>query len=287
MPMDDTDFAAVDAAVGAWQQGDVFLGSIVSFVHVADLSRPLSESALTEAVAGFDVGNSLTSVGSPVAGLVVISQTCDVVRSCRERPFIQVAALRQVDDNFAKQVHGGFRPRFAFVPVLTDPPLVADLDQLMTVEKSVLIALPPETRVRGVRNDAEVRAFAECLSRRFARFAFPDDFVAAVRQLQERIKNKYDRDTPEGRAYRSLREIRVSAQPSWNAENPQIEFLFVLGHPNELDQGVDREIGDLMDRFIPTGVFQEPRHRIVALQDMSAALYISTDRLDLDHLSES
>jgi hypothetical protein len=282
--MDDTDFEAVDAAVGAWQQGDAFLGSVVNFVYVADLSKPLSEPALTEAAEGFEEG-SLTSIGSPMVGFVVISQTCDVVFPCRERPFIQIAALQKVDETFAKEVRRGFRPGFAFVPALTDPPLVANLDLLMTVEKSVLIALPLENRVRGVRNDAEARAFAECLSRRFARFAFPDDFVAAVGQLQERIKKKHARDTPEGRTYRSLREIRVSAQPSWNAENPLIEFLFVLEHPNELDQSVDDEIGKLMDRFVPTGVFQQPRHRIVTLQDMSAALYLSTDRLDLDHLS--
>jgi hypothetical protein len=286
MAIEDADFEAVDSALGTWQQGDVFLGSAISFVHVADLARPLSEPSKAEASLGFEKDNSLTSIGSPVPGFVVVSQTCDIVSSSKERPFVQLAALCEVDETFAKEVHGCHRPGFAFIPALSDRRLIADLDLLMTVEKNVLMALPQSDVIRGVRDDVEARAFAECLSRRFARFAFPDDFVEAVGPMQDRIKKKHDKDSTEGKTYGALREIRVSALPAWNDAAPKIEFIFVLNAAGESDHGMETIVADLVGRFRPTGVFREPTFRIVALREISAALYVATDRLDLSHLSK-
>jgi hypothetical protein len=221
MAIEDADFEAVDLALGTWQQGDVFL-SAISFVHVADLAPPLSEPSKAEASLGFEKDNSLTSIGSPVPGFVVASQTCDIVFPSKERLFVQLAAPREVDETFAK-IHGCHRPGFAFIPALSDRRLIADLDLLMTVEKNVLMALTQSDR--GVRDDVEARAFAECLSRRFA---FPDDFVEAVGPMQDRIKKRHDKDSPEGKTYSALREIRVSALPAWNDAAPKIEFISCL-----------------------------------------------------------
>ncbi len=71
------------------------------------------------------------------------------------------------------------------MPGLADRNLVADLDLLMTVEKAVLVGVPAKTIIRGLRTDEEIRVFAESLSRRFARCAFPDDFVAAICSIQK------------------------------------------------------------------------------------------------------
>lgn len=58
----------------------------------------------------------------------------------------------------------------------------------MTVEKAVVASW---TRTDGCRTDEQRRAFATALSRKRARFAFPDDFVAAARQLQDRLADKH------------------------------------------------------------------------------------------------
>jgi hypothetical protein len=34
-----------------------------------------------------------------VLGLVVVTQSCDVVRSCTERPYVEVCPLVEVDDD--------------------------------------------------------------------------------------------------------------------------------------------------------------------------------------------
>lgn len=94
-----------------------------------------------------------------VAGLVV-TQTCDVVRKSRDRPFVEVSPLVELaPDDFDLAAR---RPRYGVVPALADKRLVADLDRTMTVEKSVVADW---CRVPGCRTDAETRAFASALAR--------------------------------------------------------------------------------------------------------------------------
>lgn len=155
----------------------------------------------------------------------------------------------------------------------------------MTVEKGVLARISPETIIRGLRTDEEIRAFADSLSRRFARFAFPDDFVEAVSSMRKRIVDKHRKDTDEGNAYRALREIRVSASPSWEAPAPNIEFLFILEGSGPISQPLEEALTSLIGRFKTEGAFCDPAFRIVSLEDMTAASYLASDRLDLDHLS--
>jgi hypothetical protein len=173
------------------------------------------------------------------------------------------------------------------VPALGESRLVANLDSLVTVEKGVLAGVPKSSFIRGIRNDTEARAFAESLSRKFARFAFPDDFVSAVGPIQERIREKHGRNSKEGKAYEELREIRLVAMPGWEAPSPEIEFLFVRSEDGSASGELGEAVEKLMAKFVATGQFENPRHRIVSLREMSAALYVASVPLDLDYLSNS
>jgi hypothetical protein len=154
----------------------------------------------------------------------------------------------------------------------------------MTVEKSVLAGF---SRFQGVRNDTEAREFAQSLSRRFARFAFPEDFVTAVGPIRKRIIEKHGRKTVEGLAYEQIKEIRVVATPARDAHEPAITFLFIRDHDGLVSAGLDGAVSNLIARFVATGPFKNPDHRIVTLAEMTAALYVGSDLLDLDHLSNS
>ncbi len=45
MPLSDEDAEKIDAALQVWRQGDVVLDSTFEFLHLADLSRPLSPAS--------------------------------------------------------------------------------------------------------------------------------------------------------------------------------------------------------------------------------------------------
>ena len=227
MPMltaDSAEAARIDAALRPWRQGDIALVERW-FVHVGDPARPLTWAAAETTEAGPQ------ALMSEVAGLIVVTQTCDVVRSCVERPFVEVCPLVEVSEEHLHDVRRARCPAYAFVPALADRRLVADLDRVMAVEKSIVADWK---RTPGWAVDGEARGFAQALARKRVRFAFPDDFTALTRKLQGRMVEKHERNSDEGRALRALREIRVQASPSWHSSAVTLMFWFVR-HEEDTD----------------------------------------------------
>ena len=207
---------AVDTALRVWRQGDFSLDSGLEFIYLAGTTHPHSPDFEQFAPPSGDrevIEPKATPVADEVCGLVVLSQTCDLVRGCRSRPYVEVAPLVEVPEELLRETRRLRRPAFAYVPLAAEKRLVADLDRTMTVEKAVVAHWH---RQQGCQTDEERRAFADALTRKRARFAFPDDFVAAASQLQDRLIKKHARATGEGAHLRAVREIRVQAAPSWD-----------------------------------------------------------------------
>ena len=87
----------IDAALQFWRQGDVTLDAGLEFLHLADLSVPLSPASQHVATSIIETGGALSAglhaLLDEVPGLVMLSQTCDIVRSCGHRPFVEAAPL--------------------------------------------------------------------------------------------------------------------------------------------------------------------------------------------------
>jgi hypothetical protein len=142
-------------------------------------------------------------------------------------------------------------------------------------------------RTPGWNTDEEARAFAQTLARKRVRFAFPDDFTALAKDLQNRLVDKHEKDSVEGRALRALREIRVQPAPSWDDNTVTLTFWFVRH-----DENVDFE-GKSWSTFLEswlalvaqTGRFNNIFGEVTTLADLTAADYVNSDPLDLDYLS--
>ena len=267
--------SAVDKALSDWRQGDCVLGEHW-FVHRVDPSVGLTDAARAAAEAGTDLAETAE------VGLVVVTQTCDVVRECKRRPFVEVSPLVTLDEHDFHAVERGRRPNSALVPALADRRLVADLDRTMTVEKSVVAGWQ---RVLGCRSDDETRRFASALARKRERFAFPDDFTALAKRLTARLADKHDRTTAEGHALRSLREIRVRADPSWDAQIIELMFWFVQDTGGDSVTGQKDHLSSWLGLLPAGGRFASVLGQVAALEDMTARDYVDSDPLDLDHLS--
>jgi hypothetical protein len=281
------DLSEIDAAMQFWRQGDIVLENVPFFLHLAHLEHPITPEARNEAEAAKPLtGDSLIGVASQPRGVVVVTQTCDIVRDSAKRPFLEVSPLIEVDEKTLELVKRCMQPRYAYVPGAANLRLVADLDQTMTVEKTVLASLK---RQAGCRTDQERRVFAEALARKRARFAFPNEFTAALKGFAQRLKEKHDKLTGEGATLRSLREIRIRAAPSWDAAEVRLTFLFILDAdepvPTQQDEG---HINDWLQRVKQSEQFRldpDLPWRLCFLEDISANEYVESDRLDLDHLS--
>jgi len=144
-------------------------------------------------------------------------------------------------------------------------------------------------RQEGSRTDREARTLGRAIARHFGRFAFPDDLNPSLRGVVERLKEKRGKYSPEGRAVDYLREIRVSAQPSWQADRIQVVLVFLTpprGPDNPLkDEEWESQIDEWMDRCSPTGVVESVYGLMVHIDEFSAAEYVDTDPLDLEYLS--
>jgi hypothetical protein len=269
--------AAIDGALATWRQGDCVVGE-QWFVHRLEKSFSVTVAGREAAKADVDLAEQ------EVAGFVVVSQTCDVVRSCNDRPYVEVCPLVEVDEDRLAEIQRGRRPAYAFVPLLAGRKLVADLDRVMTVEKPAVAAWE---RTPGLSTDEEARAFAVALGRKRIRFAFPDDFTTLARKLQARLADKHDRNTDEGRGLRALREIRIQAAPQWDGEPVELFFWFIR-HTADADfEG--KNWADLLKEWLklvpPSGRFTSVDGQVATLDDMTARDYVDSDPLDLDHLS--
>jgi hypothetical protein len=268
----------INEAVSLWRQGDFALDARW-FIHACDPHMPLTEEA---SQAGSS--ESPMMIETEVEGVIVTAQSCDIVRECVARPFIEISPLVKVAPDALKEIKNRRRPNYAFVPGAEALSLVADLDRTMTVEKSLLVSW---SRSQGCRTEAETREFAAALSRKRARFAFPDDFVKFVRPLELRLREKHDKQTEEGQALRALREILVTADPSWDAMTVSVHFSFIRETAYEGFQGKSWHIH--LEKWLsllkPVGRFTEPSGVVQGLEDLTAQDYVASSRLDLDHLS--
>lgn len=266
----------IDVALSEWRQGDAAIEERW-FTHVAEPALSLTpESAQTD--------EGLQAITSEVEGLVIVTQTCDVVRSCVARPFVEVAPLVQISRAALHAVEKGRRPAQALLPALAERNLVVDLDRIMTVEKSVIASW---TRTPGCGTDWEVRAFALALARKRARVAFPDNFVALVSNLMRRMSSKHDKDSDEARVLRALREIRVRAAPAWNADEIALTFWFIRDEDASgfVAEGWDHYLDAWLKRLHTDQRFTSIDGTIQTLDDLTAREYVESDPLDLDHLS--
>ena len=94
--------ALIDRALAVWRQGDVALDE-KWFVQVGDGSSPLTDAAA-------QAGPGVQALTVECEGLVVVSQTCDVVRACTDRHFVEVSPLIRVDKEEAARALKGYLP---------------------------------------------------------------------------------------------------------------------------------------------------------------------------------
>ena len=273
----DPRYAAIDEALVVWRQGDCVVGE-QWFAHRVEPSLPLTDAGRAAAEAGVDLAEE------SVVGFVVTTQTCDVVRSCVERSYIEVSPLVEVDADKLVDIEKARRPGYAFIPQLASRRLVADLDRTMTLEKP---AVAKWERTPGWTTDAEGREFAVALARKRKRFAFPDDFTALASKLLNRLAGKHDKESVEGRALRALREVRVHAAPSWDDAAMTLTFWFVRGEQEVNFEGQSwSTLVEAWLKFLPAGKrFVEVHGQVTTLEDLTAADYVGSDPLDLDNLS--
>ena len=275
-----------------WNQGDCVLEAL-PFFWGFDQGQPLTDLSHQQA----EGSASLLGVAlgaAEVAGLVVVSQTCDLVRKLEDRPYAQVAPLVQVGEAELELVRLRMRPRFVYLPTLATRGLVGDLDRILTVEKAFLATWK---RHPGFKDELQRRSFAESLRRYYNRPAFPKAFVDALKKLDAWFHDKHDRtpDPPKkgpapfhpGACLRALAMVLVRPRPSWDAPAFHVDFILVQ-QPGA--GGIPAEDWETFRHACIGKVLLPPEITAhwsdMPLGHLPAKLYLESDLLDLDYLSD-
>jgi hypothetical protein len=268
------DSSAIKDGLRNWKQGDVVRPA--PFIFVADGSAPATPTSI--AVVDADPGEGWRSIETDAAGIVVISQTCDIVsKNPDEAPFVVFAALTALSGSIQKSAAKGDRPRYVPIPQLGDE-WFADLDKLVTVEKGALVDIEHEHGVLGTKEEAD---FGEKVARKFGRFAFPDDVSLSLRSVTKRIKDRHDSDTSsEGRLLQMIEEVRLRGRPSWSVNSGlEVDVIFILKAAELMRPGPDEPP---LEPSASTGAWYSAAKR--KPPDIAQRIHNSSDAADISWL---
>jgi hypothetical protein len=221
------------------------------------------------------------------AGLVVISQTCDVVSIPDKLSTVVVCPLVAVKPEHLDMIARGRSPRFGFIAQAPEG-LVADFGRLMSISKALLSNWK---RFEGFNDETGAINFARGLERAYGRFAFPDAFNESIRPLEDVIKSKFWKDgSPLGKALRSLAELRVRPSAAWDSSSIGITFFLIFdatekrqAEPEAIQAEFESALKGLP--WIAPFFLADPGIRIGSYDDFSARDYIESVPLDLNALS--
>lgn len=216
------------AKLRKWRQGDFALDRS-GFVVATELGASGPVPALAK---------------DTVVGLVVVSQTCDIVNlGTGSKRWVLVCPLIEVDTTSLADIESGRTPTYALLK-RTPECTAADLGRMMSLHKKALVQME---RQEGCLSDQDRSWFARALERKFGRFAFPDDFSREVlKPLRERVRNKHRKPgSPVGRVFRSIDHVRATASPSWSDDEKFIGFRFVIA-PEDTREADLSEINEIV-----------------------------------------
>jgi hypothetical protein len=135
---DAAEIERIETALREWRQGDATLDDGAFIVHLADKRAPLTAAA-RDSVEGVPGEFNLYDVFTAVKGLVVVSQSCDIVKKCADCEYVEVSPLVEINNPAQmRAIRKGAQLRYAYLPGLADRNFAVDLGRTMTVEKAVV-----------------------------------------------------------------------------------------------------------------------------------------------------
>lgn len=238
LPPSLSDALARVQAVAEMIQGEAFQIRDACIV-LALAEWPLGELSREAAVEQNAEG--IFGVPHPVDSVVLLTQTCDLIRTSADTPYCQVAPIVDASAAFAYEALRGLRPGWAGLPWVSST-AIADLARITTLERSLLVGMESLGRPW---NQQERFHFADTVARHLTRPALPDAVSETLRPFLKRMKEKHDRQSQEGRCIEQIRTIRIEASPDFDTPAPDLNLLLILdeidlpGLPehSQLDQG--------------------------------------------------
>lgn len=215
-------------------------------------------------------------------GAVIISQTCDIVRDYQERRFVQIARVARVEPDVVESVRTYQRPRYAYIPALAAAGLVADLDVVATIDKADVSRWQ---RTPGCEGAIQQREFGYAVGRHKSRFAFPDEWTAALSKLRAWVQDKAKRGSEMGHFVRSVEQMRIIADDAAQPAEAEIICLVDPSCDAEARAAWVKNVLPTLPGKIDKDWCRNVTFRLATTDELTATEYLESIRLDFDAMT--
>src|SRR5438105_2299413 len=104
-------FTDINQITAQWAQGDCALGAYEFFFKANPSHHVATSNSLKE---DEDI------IAQEIDGFCVVTQTCDIVRDCKDRPYLEVVPVVSLDETAYEEAAKGGRPNYGYIPALRD-----------------------------------------------------------------------------------------------------------------------------------------------------------------------
>ena len=161
-------------------------------------------------------------------GVVIISQTCDIVQESASKANLTVAPLV---DPTAANISNAKRGRSATLLYLDGEQdggeAVADLQFVSSLPKVEIIGRTLIARHATEPSVSGQRQLAHRIGRAYTRFAFPDEVVPFLKRLRDMARKKANTMSAFGRVIDFVSDLRVSSD-QWQSPDRQLRIYVVV-----------------------------------------------------------
>lgn len=226
----------------------------------------------------FATGNNKFQQEQCPNGVVVISQTCHVIRA----QHIQVAKIVDLQGHDRDEASTGKRPQYA--PLTVNGKLqFADFGSIATLERTETLNTMLGEAQNALPSPQEQRLFRDLISRRFGRFPFPDAVVEWCRPLRDRIAPKATKIGAQGQLLQEITCVRIEDGNDWaesSDHNLLLSFLVAPGILPTIDEEDLNQAGSLPQNASATDKAQDIAAVIIQIRDSPCKM----DSLEINQL---
>jgi hypothetical protein len=266
-----------------WEQGSLLPESAtvppLQWVHPDSPATKTAKGAVTNARRRAEVTEPLSVAGPGKQGdrMMVISQSCDIIKPAGELPQVEVARVFSTDKpRTIAQAQDFGSARYFRVNAPAEPvAAILDYGQRALLDKGFLSAVEPDNTLLDAFTEEQRRTLAAWLGRRYSRPAVPDeDYPVITGPVREAWKQLVETD-----AETAQRFNREYTEWRYRREDDGSLTIYILALSDEPDAMTALEVSDFLTQTLGP-VYPGPVN--VATNKRSYATFTKADELSTE-----
>lgn len=266
-----------------WEQGSLLPESAtvppLQWVHPDSPATKTAKGAVTNARRRAEVTEPLPVAGPGKQGdrMMVISQSCDIIKPAGELPQVEVARVFSTDKprTIAQAQDFGSARYFRVNAPAESIAAILDYGQRALLDKGFLSAVEPDNTLLDAFTEEQRRTLAAWLGRRYSRPAVPnEDYPLITSPVREAWKQLVETD-----AETAQRFNREYAEWRYRREDDGSLTIYILALSDEPDAMTALEVSDFLTQTLGP-VYPGPVN--VATNKRSYATFTKADELSTE-----